>query len=423
MKKITLLIALMITSLVCAQVPTITFETNGLSSVKGTGSNVATIGTGIGTNTTNVANLAKGTNPYDAFEIVLTNEISFATAAKTISFQFYQATATVRPILVKVEAGAGDLVAQNGYEVEVNTAAVAGWQTLSFNFANCRESYPNSGTNKNIVGSYKKMFIFIDFGLAPASNTSIDDVGGGAQGVPLTPPITSLNIDFETATTVASFDGAVYTDMVTNDVTNGINSSAKAGQIAGINAQLYANTQYNVLDGIDLSSGDKGFSIMVKGPRAVPVKLKLETGNIEKDQNYTTPGVWQKLVFDFSTNLSKSNTKIVIFLDIAKAATTAAGDTFLIDNLVFGSLASLGTNKFETSNVKMYPNPVKNTLTIEANSEIQRVSVYNILGQEVLKASPKSNSATLQTNELQKGVYMVTTEIDGKLSTSKVVKE
>ena len=66
---------------------------------------------------------------------------------------------------------------------------------------------------------------------------------------------------------------------------------------------------------------------------------------------------------------------------------------------------------------------MKNILTIEANSEIQRVSVYNILGQEVLKASPKSNSATLQTNELQKGVYMVTTQIDGKVSTSKMVKE
>jgi hypothetical protein len=71
----------------------------------------------------------------------------------------------------------------------------------------------------------------------------------------------------------------------------------------------------------------------------------------------------------------------------------------------------------------MYPNPVKNTLTIEANGQIQRVSVYNVLGQEVLKSSPKSNTTTLQTNELQKGVYMVTTEIDGKVSTSKVVKE
>jgi hypothetical protein len=97
--------------------------------------------------------------------------------------------------------------------------------------------------------------------------------------------------------------------------------------------------------------------------------------------------------------------------------------TVYVDNIYLHKNTVLGTSKFETSKVKMYPNPVKNTLTIEANSEIQRVSVFNILGQEVMKASPKSNTATLQTNELQKGVYMVTTEIDGKVSTSKVVKE
>ncbi len=84
---------------------------------------------------------------------------------------------------------------------------------------------------------------------------------------------------------------------------------------------------------------------------------------------------------------------------------------------------TLGTQKLDASNVKIYPNPVKNSFTISANSEIQRVSVRNILGQEVLKSNPKSNTATLQTSALQKGVYMVTTEIDGKLSTSKIIKE
>jgi endoglucanase len=110
--------------------------------------------------------------------------------------------------------------------------------------------------------------------------------------------------------------------------------------------------------------------------------------------------------------------------DIAQIGiTTAMVSNVYYDNIYLHKGTTLGAPKFETSKVKMYPNPVKNTLTIEANSEIQRVSVYNILGQEVLKASPKSNSVTLQTNELQKGVYMVTTEIDGKASTSKVVKE
>jgi hypothetical protein len=71
----------------------------------------------------------------------------------------------------------------------------------------------------------------------------------------------------------------------------------------------------------------------------------------------------------------------------------------------------------------MYPNPVKNTLTIEANSNIQKVSIYNVLGQEVMAKSPKSNSTTLQTSALQKGVYMVKTEIDGNVSMRKIVKE
>ena len=102
---------------------------------------------------------------------------------------------------------------------------------------------------------------------------------------------------------------------------------------------------------------------------------------------------------------------------------TPAGKTTYFDNFYFYKGTALGVSSFEKSNVKMYPNPVKNSLTIDANSAINRVSVYNVLGQEVMKASPKSNSVTLQTNELQKGVYMITTEIDGKISTSKVVKE
>jgi hypothetical protein len=88
-----------------------------------------------------------------------------------------------------------------------------------------------------------------------------------------------------------------------------------------------------------------------------------------------------------------------------------------------GDACSLSTDKFEASKVKMYPNPVKNTLTIEANGSIDRVSVYNILGQEMISASPKTNSATLQTSSLQKGAYIVKTEIDGKISTSKLIKE
>ena len=102
----------------------------------------------------------------------------------------------------------------------------------------------------------------------------------------------------------------------------------------------------------------------------------------------------------------------------------AGGNDYYFDNIYFSKTAfTLETEKFETPSVKMYPNPVKNTLTIEANGSIDRVSVYNILGQEMISASPKTNSATLQTSSLQKGAYVVKTLIDGKISTSKLIKE
>jgi hypothetical protein len=102
----------------------------------------------------------------------------------------------------------------------------------------------------------------------------------------------------------------------------------------------------------------------------------------------------------------------------------APAGTVYIDNVYFSKVATnLSVANFETSNVMMYPNPVTNYLTIEANSIIEKVVVYNILGQEVLVKSPQSNSTVIQTNELQKGVYIIKTSIDGKASVAKIIKE
>ena len=133
------------------------------------------------------------------------------------------------------------------------------------------------------------------------------------------------------------------------------------------------------------------------------------------------PGTWYSFDYAFTSGDLANITAAPIMHEFA--VTSNLSNAVWYDNLYIHKNTVLGTAKFETSNVKMYPNPVKNTLTIDANGSINKVSVYNILGQEVMKSSPKSNSVTLQTNELKKGVYMVTTDIDGKVSTSKVVKE
>ncbi len=137
-------------------------------------------------------------------------------------------------------------------------------------------------------------------------------------------------------------------------------------------------------------------------------------------------GTWISIDLPFtavepSSTQTRSDLAQLVITSVAFVA--VPGQNVFVDNVYMYRPATLGTTSFETSNVKLYPNPVTNTLNIDANSAIQKVSIYNVLGQEVLKSSPNSNSATLQTSGLKRGVYMVQTLIDGKVSTSKVVKE
>jgi len=116
--------------------------------------------------------------------------------------------------------------------------------------------------------------------------------------------------------------------------------------------------------------------------------------------------------------------KTTSFFQFKFDVAAAIPGTVYIDNLYLSTTnPALGTESFVSSKVSMYPNPVKNTLNIEAKGFIERVAVSSILGQEVMSKSPKSNSTTLQTSGLQKGTYIVKSTIDGKTSTSKFIKE
>ena len=82
---------------------------------------------------------------------------------------------------------------------------------------------------------------------------------------------------------------------------------------------------------------------------------------------------------------------------------------------------SVDSNEFET--FKYYPNPVKNTLTVEARNSISQISIHNIVGQKVMEISPDSLSTSIDMNELNKGVYFVTVMINSSQKTFRVIKE
>lgn len=96
--------------------------------------------------------------------------------------------------------------------------------------------------------------------------------------------------------------------------------------------------------------------------------------------------------------------------------------TVYFDNIYF-STTNLATSTFESLNVKMYPNPANSVLNIDAKSNIDTVSIYNLLGQEVVSKTINNQNTSIDISNLQRGVYVVKTSIEGKIATSKLIKE
>lgn len=109
--------------------------------------------------------------------------------------------------------------------------------------------------------------------------------------------------------------------------------------------------------------------------------------------------------------------------DIAQFILTSNLGVVFVDNIYLYKGTPLATASFDKSILKIYPNPATSDLTIQANSAIDNISIYNVLGQEVNSKNPKSNITTLDISNLQKGFYIVKTTSEGKTETTKVLKK
>jgi hypothetical protein len=79
---------------------------------------------------------------------------------------------------------------------------------------------------------------------------------------------------------------------------------------------------------------------------------------------------------------------------------------------------SLSTTDFSNS-ITIYPNPVKNMLTIDG-LVVQDVVIYSVLGKVVLKMN---NQNTIDVSSLSKGVYFIKVSDGINASTKKFIKE
>ncbi|WP_188458943.1 T9SS type A sorting domain-containing protein [Psychroflexus planctonicus] len=237
-----------------------------------------------------------------------------------------------------------------------------------------------------------------------------------------------FNFDFQTPTELQAFNLS-WNEDATNTETDGINTSLEVAEISGINDDWYSKFYFQNQNGIDMSSGDRGISLKVNGPRALPVTVKIENGGetSEVTLDYTTPNSWQELIFDFTGASSVSNTEIAVFFDIEVNSDVVSDpelNTFQIDDFVFGEYTTLSSSNFEITDLKIYPNPTTHLWNVSTNNErITLLEVYDITGKKVFSLQPQSVNTQIDSSNLNSGIYILKLSTENGSVSKKLIKE
>jgi len=294
-----------------------------------------------------------------------------------------------------------------------------------------------------------------------ASNHNISDL----TGIQDFSSLTLLYVIHSFLTSIDISNNIALTDLILDD-----NQIQSIDLSANINLQiLYLNgnnltdldvSQNNQLQIIQFNSNQIGQIDLTNNP--LLTHLYCNTNNLSQLDTHSNPNLlWlfatdnQLISLDVSqnSNLDRvfcqnnqlttlnmqngNNTNIYLFdatnnpnltcilVDDASYSTTNwtnidATSTF-VNNQAACDALSVAENSFETQ-INLYPNPAKNSFTIQNNSNytIENLSIYDMLGKLVLQTNNTNN--TIDVSTLKNGIYLVKITSDGnKTAIQKIV--
>ncbi len=135
-----------------------------------------------------------------------------------------------------------------------------------------------------------------------------------------------------------------------------------------------------------------------------------------------SPELPSGLAFDIETGLiSGTPTVVSPTTDYTVIASNVDGEGSFVINITVD--AALGLPDFNTSNLRIYPNPVTNILTVAASENISKIAIFNLLGQKILSKTSDSSDEKIDVSSLVNGWYLVQTTIGNSVKTTKFLKQ
>lgn len=91
-----------------------------------------------------------------------------------------------------------------------------------------------------------------------------------------------------------------------------------------------------------------------------------------------------------------------------------------VDNVVVDGNLSIASNDIDRLNYHF--NPQTQNLTISASEAFSNISIYNVLGQEVINKNLSSTSEVINLSSLKNGIYIANATANGQTATFKLIK-
>lgn len=252
----------------------------------------------------------------------------------------------------------------------------------------------------------------------------------------------NLPLDFEAAddTYIIFPFGGLEASIIANPDMDGNDSSRVYSMTKPSGAETFAGAAFvqGDDDPIDFSESTV-ITVQVWSPVVGTVfTVKVEDENLPEDNPNdeafftqvavanTVANEWETLSFNISIpdtgvfNADSNYTNVVIFPNLNQPG-TATDNTFFIDNILVDTNLSVGD--VDLLGLNIFPNPTTSELNLQANTAIQSVSIYNILGQVVRSFEGTSTSAQLDVQDLKAGTYIAQVQTAEGTSALRFIKQ
>lgn len=386
------------------------------------------------------------------------------TTDKTMKIDVYSATAF--SIMAKVEDKVGSPAAAAAANTQNHGGT--GWETLTFTFTTGSDGtttangtytrvalFPNrksddTGWNSPVatVTMYADNITAVKYvaagptcsdGIMNGDETGVDCGGASCSPCPV-PPTTAPTAPPARATAdVISIYGEAYGTAV--GLTNVTWDSADFTEetIAG-NKVLKADLKSSAFFGADLNTQPTDASTMTHfhvdywiadaftTGQTLDAKWSNHAGGAGETSAFSKSDVlaaadvqiWKSIDVEISTLTNTTRDELWQFA-VTAANSTGSASLIYIDNVYFYKAPTASIEELSSS-FSIYPNPMGSQLTVEGISEVQHASIFDLTGREVLRAMPNKAVFTLDTADLQHGVYMLSLQVGDSEITKKLMK-